>query len=405
MPRLAATGLVAVDTEAASFHKYLDRVYLLQLSTREETVVVDPLAVRDLSAFGATLADPAIEVVFHDADYDLRLLHHEFGYKATHLFDTRVAAQLLDEPGIGLAALLEKYLRVNVDKRFQRADWSIRPLSAEMLAYAASDTRNLAELRDILRNRLIELGRLSWAEEEFVVMEGARWDAGEAEPGWLRLKGARLLKPRELAVLRSVHQWRDEQARKLDRAAFRILNNEPILAMAKTPPRDMEALKRIPGIGPDQAERRGRQILAAVEEALAIPDSDLPRLERAPRRAADPALDARLERLKLARNRLAARYPLQPGVLCPNGTLEAIARANPKNLEELATTPALRRWQVAEIGADLLAALPEPLHRIGRFTSSRRHVFTSSIPGTPSPAGPSAPASRTAPTPAPPPPQ
>ena len=360
MPRLAATGLLAVDTEAASFHKYLDRVYLLQLSTREETFVVDPLAVRDLSAFGATLADPAVEVVFHDADYDLRLLHHEFGYKATHLFDTRVAAQLLDEPGIGLAALLEKYLRVNVDKRFQRADWSIRPLSAEMLAYAAGDTRNLAELRDILRNRLIELGRLSWAEEEFVVMEGARWDAGEAEPGWLRLKGAKLLKPRELAVLRSVHQWRDEQARKLDRAAFRILNNEPILAMAKTPPRDMEALKRIPGVGPDQAERRGRQILAAVEEALAIPDSDLPRLERAPRRAADPALDARLERLKLARNRLAARYPLQPGVLCPNGTLEAIARANPKNLEELATTPALRRWQVAEIGADLLAALPEP---------------------------------------------
>jgi len=162
-------------------------------------------------------------------------------------------------------------------------------------------------------------------------------------------------------VLRSLHQWRDEQARRLDRAAFRILNNEPILAMAKTPPRDMEALKRIPGVGPDQADRRGRQILAAVEEALALPDSDLPRLERAPRRAADPALDARLERLKLARNRLAARYPLQPGVLCPNGTLEAIARANPKTLEELGTTPALRRWQVSEIGAELLAALPEPI--------------------------------------------
>jgi len=361
MPRLAATGLVAVDTEAASFHKYLDRVYLLQLSSREETAVVDPLAVKDLSAFAATLADPAVEVVFHDADYDLRLLHHEFGFQATHLFDTRVAAQLLDEPGIGLAALLEKYLQVHVDKRFQRADWSIRPLSPEMLAYAANDTRHLAELRDFMRNRLIELGRLAWAEEEFVVMEGARWDTTDAEPGWLRLKGAKLLKPRELAVLRSLHQWRDEQARRLDRAAFRILNNEPILAMAKTPPRDMEALKRIPGVGPDQADRRGRQILAAVEEALALPDSDLPRLERAPRRAADPALDARLERLKLARNRLAARYPLQPGVLCPNGTLEAIARANPKTLEELGTTPALRRWQVSEIGAELLAALPEPI--------------------------------------------
>ena len=184
IPRLAAHGLVAVDTEAASFHKYLDRVYLLQLSSREETAVVDPLAVKDLSSFGAMLADPAIEVVFHDADYDLRLLHQEFGYQATHLFDTRVAAQLLDEPGIGLAALLEKYLGMRIDKRFQRADWSIRPLSEEMLAYAATDTRHLAELRDIMRNRLVELGRLTWAEEEFVVMEGARWDSEDVEPGW-----------------------------------------------------------------------------------------------------------------------------------------------------------------------------------------------------------------------------
>ena len=360
MPRLAGTGLVAVDTEAASFHKYVDRVYLLQLSSRVETAVVDPLAVHDLSAFGALLADPAIEVVFHDADYDLRLLHQEFGYQATHLFDTRVAAQLLDEPGIGLAALLEKYLHLRIDKRFQRADWSIRPLSEEMLAYAATDTRHLAELRDIMRNRLIELGRLSWAEEEFVVMAGSRWDAEDAEPGWLRLKGARLLKPRELAVLRSVYLWRDEQAKRLDRAAFRILNNEPILAMAKAPPRDIEALKKIPGIGSDQAERRGRHILAAVEEALALPDTQLPRLERPTRRAADPALDARLERLKLVRNRLAARYPLQPGVLCPNGTLEAIARANPSTLDELATISTLRRWQAAEIGAELLTALPEP---------------------------------------------
>ena len=361
IPRLSANGLVAVDTEAASFHKYLDRVYLLQLSSRDETAVVDPLAVKDLSAFGAMLADPAIEVVFHDADYDLRLIHQEFGYQATHLFDTRVAAQLLDEPGIGLAALLEKYLGMRIDKRFQRADWSIRPLSEEMLAYAATDTRHLAELRDILRNRLIELGRLAWAEDEFVVMEGARWDSEDAEPGWLRLKGARLLKPRELAVLRSVYLWRDEQARKLDRAAFRILNNEPILAMAKAPPRDMEALKKIAGIGPDQAERRGRHILAAVEEALALPDSLLPRIERPPRRAADPALDARLERLKLVRNRLAGRYPLQPGVLCPNGTLEAIARANPASMADLAAIPSLRRWQAAEIGAELLAALPDPV--------------------------------------------
>ena len=104
---LAGEALLAVDTEAASFHRYLDRVYLLQISSRALTVVVDPLATSDLARFGELLADPGVEIVFHDADYDLRLLEREFGFAATRLFDTRIAAQLLNEPGIGQAALLE----------------------------------------------------------------------------------------------------------------------------------------------------------------------------------------------------------------------------------------------------------------------------------------------------------
>ena len=145
-------------------------------------------------------------------------------------------------------------------------------------------------------------------------------------------------------------------AQRTDRATFRILNNEPMLAMAKHPPTDLAALKTIPGISADQAERRGRDILAAVKRALEIPDRDLPRIERAPRRAHDPAFEARLERLKAARNRLATEFDLQPGVLCPNGTLEAIARANPATLEDLGRLPELRRWQLRELGGELLAA-------------------------------------------------
>ncbi len=360
IPQLLAAGRVAVDTEAASFHRYSDRVYLIQLSSATGNVVVDPLQVTDLSGLGTVLADPAVEVVFHDADYDLRLLDKQFGFRAQNIFDTRVAAQLANEPGIGLAALLEKYFGIRVDKRFQRADWSARPLSREMLAYAAADTSHLLTLRDTMRSELLGMGRMAWAEEEFGWMAQARWDPDAAEPGWLKLKGARLLKPRELAILRAVHQWRDGEARRLDRAAFRILNNEPMLVMAKHPPRSMESLRKVPGIGGEQAERRGPAILAAVEEALEIPDADLPRLPRPARKRPDPAFDARLERLKAARNQLAAVYPLPPGVLCPNGTLEAIARAAPRTLEELAAVPTLRRWQLGEIGPQLLAAANAP---------------------------------------------
>jgi ribonuclease D len=332
-------------------------VYLLQISSRRRTAVVDPLAMSDLSALGSVLADPAIEIVFHDADYDLRLLEQQYGFRATRLFDTRVAAQLLNEPGIGLAALLEKYFGVKLDKRFQRADWSARPLSHEMVAYAAADTRHLPALRDVLRDQLVSRGRLAWAQEEFALLAQVRWRTDGDEPGFLRIKGARALRSRPLAVLREVFQWREDQAARADRAPFRILNNEPMIEIAKAQPRDVAGLRAIRGVGADLAERRGRELLAAVQRGLELPESELPRVERGVRRPPDPAYEARLERLKVRRNELATTYDLAPGVLCPNGTLEAIARAEPPSLDALRNIPEIRRWQVEEFGASLLDAL------------------------------------------------
>ena len=354
---LSSETLLAVDTEAASFHRYRDRVYLLQVSSRRRTAVVDPLAVRDLGALGQLLADPQVEIVFHDADYDLRLLEQEYGFRATRLFDTRIAAQLLNEPGIGLAALLEKYFGVKLDKRYQRADWSARPLSREMISYAASDTRHLPGLRDVMREQLATRGRLSWAEEEFELLAQVRWRSDEGEPGFLRIKGAKALKGRSLAVLREVHAWREELAARSDRAPFRILSNEPMLEIARIQPRELAGLRAIRGVGGELVERRGRELLGVVQRGLELPESEIPRLARAARRPPDPAYEARLERLKALRNELAARYELAPGVLCPNGTLEAIARAEPRSVEELRSIPELRRWQIEEIGDALVQAV------------------------------------------------
>ena len=361
LDELGREPLVAVDTEAASFHRYHDRVYLVQLSSRTRTAIIDPLAVADLAALGRLLADPGVEIVFHDADYDLRLLDQQFGFRAKRLFDTRVAAQLLNEPGIGLAALLEKYLDVRLDKRFQRADWSTRPLSADMVRYAADDTRHLPALHDILRARLAEHGRLSWAEEEFGLLEQVSWGAAEdGEPGYLRVKGAKALRGRHLAALREVYQWREETAARSDRAAFRIMNTEPLLEIAKTLPTDVATLRAIRGVGAELVERRGREILDAVSRALQLPERELPRIERGPRRAPDPALEARLDQLKARRNELAIRFDLAPGVLCPNGTLEAIARARPGSLDALRGIPGVRRWQAEAFGQDLLDAVAAP---------------------------------------------
>jgi ribonuclease D len=201
---IARSREIAMDTEGASFHRFVDRVYLLQLSTRDRTAIVDPLKVDSdaLAPVRALLESRDAEVVFHDADYDLRLLQRDYGWQARNLFDTRVAAQLLGIKAFGLAALLERYFGVKLDKKHQRADWSMRPLPPDMLAYAAQDTMYLLDLRDLLRDELARKERLAWAREEFDRLESTRWSEEEAGTAFLRIKGARDLTRRELAVLR-----------------------------------------------------------------------------------------------------------------------------------------------------------------------------------------------------------
>lgn len=355
---IRSVPLVAVDTEAASFHRYNDRIYLIQVSTREATAVIDPLAVQDLGALGAILADPAVETAFHDADYDLRILHRDLGFTAANLFDTRIAAQLLNEPGIGLAALLQKHFGLTLDKKYQRADWSMRPLLPGMLEYAADDTRYLPRLRDIIRQQLVDMGRWSWAEEEFALLEQVRWSpAGPPEEAYLRIKGARTLRGHQYAVLRELHEWREQVARQLDRAQFRVLQNESLLTIARAMPADEAALRELKALSPDQLRRRGEEILAAVQRGVKAPPESLPRFERTRRPPPDLAYEARLEKLKQERNRIAEELPLAPGVLCPNGLLEAIARLEPASVADLEQVEGMRRWQREVVGARLVESI------------------------------------------------
>ncbi len=358
MRRVAREPLVALDTEAASFHRFVDRIYLIQLSSHRETAIIDPLTVTEVSALGALLADPAVEVVFHDADYDLRILDRDYGFHARHLFDTRVAAHLLGEPAVGLAALLEKHVGVSLDKKYQRADWSRRPLPPEMLEYAATDTCYLLALRERLRAALESQGRLSWAEEEFERLEGLRWTPAETNGGaYLRVKGARALSRRGLAVLRELLPWRDAIAAELDRASFRVVSNEALLALSAAPPRSSEELAKMRGLSPRLVTERGASLLTVIEHGLAVPDKDLPKFPRSERHVADPVFDQAVDRLKRVRNEMATQLGLDPGVLCPKGTLEAVARARPKTPAALGEIHEIRKWQVKLLGTDFLKAL------------------------------------------------
>jgi len=351
--------LVAADTEAASFHRYRDRLFLVQLSAPTRTAIIDPLAVPDLSPVGELLADRDVEKVFHDADYDLRIFDRDYGFRAVRVFDTRIAAQLAGEPAVGLAALLKKYLGVTLTKEHQKGDWSRRPLPPAMLEYAAADTRHLPALREALAARLRELGRLEWAAEEFTRLEALRWTGtADGADAFLRVKGAKVLPPRSLAALRELYRWRETLAAEQDRATFRIVGNESLLAVAKALPRSPADLAAIAELPAKLAGRHAAALLDAVRRALALSEAELPRVERVPRPAKDPAIDERVERLKAARNRVAVELGLDPGVLCGRATLEAIARAAPPPADRAGLTRIgeLRRWQIEVLGDHLLEA-------------------------------------------------
>ena len=354
---IADTDQLALDTEGASFHRFVDRIYLLQLSTRDRTAVIDPLPIGVPEQLGELLQNPRVQVVFHDADYDLRLLHQDYSWQLRNLFDTRLAAQLLGIRAFGLAALLERYFGVKLDKKHQRADWSMRPLTPGMLEYAAQDTMHLLALRDELAAGLRKAGRWAWAEEEFTLLERTRWEPEDESTSFLRMKGARDLNRREIAVLRELVLWRNDAARRADRATFRVLGNEPLFEIARAKPATREALGAIKGVPRGVLERGSADLLAAVRRGVELPDAQLPRFPKAARWERDPHFDSRVSALRGVRDEAATKLDLDPGVLCSRDRLEAVARRNPATLEELTEVPELRRWQVHVLGADFLRAL------------------------------------------------
>src|SRR3954469_15745100 len=206
---LRGEPLIGADTEAAGYHRYFDRLSLVQLSTRERNYLIDPQAVTDLSPLGELFGAPEVEKIFHDADYDVRILDRDAGLNVANLFDTQVAAAFLGERSLGLGSIAEKYLGLKLPKEHQRADWGERPLTEGMKEYAATDTAHLPALRDRLREELVAKGRLHWAEEECRRGEQTRWEGpDESREAWMKVKGARDLPPRGMAVLRELHAWR-----------------------------------------------------------------------------------------------------------------------------------------------------------------------------------------------------
>ncbi len=340
-------GELAVDLEADSFHRYRERVCLVQISAAGRDLLIDPLAGVDLGVLAVALGDRSRRKLLHGADYDLRLLDRDHGLEVHGLFDTMIAARLAGETAFGLAALIDRHLGVRLDKAHQRADWAVRPLPPAMASYAVEDTRHLAALAGRLEERLAELGRLAWAEEEFRRLEAVRWTA-DAVPDpspYLRVKGAARLDPRTLTVLRELHAVRDRLARERDVPPFRVASDAGLIELATRRPGRREDLAGIGSI--PRALKAGRGAgpwLEAIARGVRCPP--VPKPERRRRDVATPDERRRLERLARGRDARATALGLEPSLVASRRVLEGIAR-RVVHREPWDDDPDLRRWQRA----------------------------------------------------------
>jgi ribonuclease D len=338
---------IALDTEADNLFRYRTRVCLLQIHVVGEIYLVDLLADLPLDPLWARLA--AKPLIMHGSDYDLRLLWEFCRWQPLSLFDTMFAAQLLNIPRFGLAALLEQYFGVKLDKDNQKANWSQRPLDRDMLDYAALDVYYLPALRDRLRAELVRLGRLEWLEQKcrWQIEVGRDGFSAPDEHAW-RINGSEKLRGRGLAVLRSIWQWRESWAEKINTPPFKVTGNELLgrIARAAEEDRPIEEVLQI-NLG-RRHDRLFPSLAEAVREGYAIDPHTLPRRER--RRDFTPMSPeelARQDRIKSDRDRLAQGLNLDPTLIATRSQLVLIAR-DPHSIDTV-----LLPWQ-----AQLLKAEP-----------------------------------------------
>ncbi len=345
---------VAVDTESDNMFVYRESVALLQFSTPTRDYLVDPKSDIPLQELEAFFADPGIEKIFHAAEYDLIGLWRDFHFKVNHIFDTMQASRILGKTRVGLAALLQEYFGVTLDKRWQRSDWGKRPLPAEQRAYAAYDTRYLIPLRDHLYQELVDRGLWELAQEDFErLSEPLEIDHTFNPQGFWHLPGVEDLAPQELRLLQALYLWREEEAKQHNVPPFRILHNQELVTLARRSPRSLAQVRSFL----DRKRRNDRDFVArlfrAIQKAKSLSVPTPPPRSARP----SPAYLRRLERLRSWRRERAQVLGVESDIVLPRSAMTAIAEHAPGSLEELRTLGVLGPVRLRLYGEEIVRLL------------------------------------------------
>jgi ribonuclease D len=355
--RMAQKTCIAVDLEADSMFHFREKVCLLQVATEHHSFVIDPLKIVHLDALKPVFSDPGIRKIFHGADFDVRSLHRDFGIEIHNLFDTELASRFLGIRESGLGAVLRDRFGIQLDKRYQRKNWSQRPLPEGMLEYAASDVIYLHDLADMLTTELQTKHRDTWVREECEHLSQVRHSPPDMEPLFMKFKGAGRLQPLSLAVLEGLLEFRMELAEKKDKPLFKVFSNAALMELATEKPRTLEALKKMKSLSSRQVAVYGERLLCIINQAFQIPPKALPKYLRKTRPKPDRSILKRVNALKAWRDRYAEKLDLDPSLLFNKAHLTAIAGENPRDEAALQQIDGLKNWQCAEFGAAVIHVL------------------------------------------------
>ena len=349
--------IVGVDLEADSMHSFREKICLIQMACNGQAFLIDPFEMRHIDPFLDVLENPDVVKVFHGSDFDIRSLDRDYGITVRNLFDTEIACRFLGVKERGLAALLKTHFDIEIDKRYQKVDWSRRPLKADMIAYSVMDVARLEDLYRIIKNRLKEAGRLSWAEEEFQIQAQVRYEYNHTPPLFKRFKGAGRMDNRSLAVLENLLQLRLDIAEEKDRPTFKIFSNPSLKTLAEEKPATTGQMVKIKALSKKQAQMYGSRCETAIADALALPHKELPSYPRTRRPKKNLMVQKRITHLKKLREDLSLSMDMEPGFLLNNAVIIGIATANPGTVRALADIDQLRCWQMEAMGEDVLKVL------------------------------------------------
>lgn len=350
---IARAPWAAIDCEADSLHHFLEKLCLLQISVPGEDFVIDPLVPLDLHPLVEILGQKPI--LAHGADFDVRILRRFYGFRPRKLFDTLLAAQLLGYDRQGYADLAERHCGMKLNKTAQKADWSKRPLTLDLIEYASNDTRYLEPIVDAMRKELGALGRLDWhrqsCERLLKTIHNLTESKGDPERDW-QVKGSRDLKGLSLTILKQMWLWRDSEARRRDRPPFKVLNTDTLIDLARWsgehPNDDVAKMPKAPSNVRGQLRER---LNAIVLESRHLPQAQwMPAAKTGSSKRWGDRESSVLATLKTAREKAALELKVLPSLLATNASLEAVIVASPESREDLAALELLMPWQVEVLG-------------------------------------------------------